>query len=507
MKTPNNNFRNRLVKARRRGLSLMETAMALAVVSLLLVFFVNLTQVETDRVRVKNTADKLATISKAAEAYMAANYAKLLADAPSVGSGALEIEVGRTEPGGGVPADSLQDEGYLPPSFVDANSFQQNTKLLVRKVNEKTLEAILTTHGGQTIPDRMLGNMANLLGASGGYMPETVPGAASGGEILGVGGGWRADADEWRGSGGTEPEVGTIQMSMAFEDGSLLKDYLYRNDVGVPEANRMNTDIDMNSQAINRTGKITGLNDAKVGGTSVLIGDTSDPNSLRATRDIWADRDIRADNDVAAGRDVTAARNVRAEGETSGGTVRSDTTVTAGTDVVAMRDVRAGNDLAVGRNATIAGNTKVGGDLEANRININAKVFGPDVGGGNRPFAADLTLGDMLPRMVPQYSYVASEATSVVPKPTCRGGYGNARVMVYRQVDSTRSIPNVPLSTSSSDGYLTSASQNVGGSYVDATTGVIAKDGGSTWTLQWVGDPKAPGTTRQVLAQTFCFYG
>lgn len=195
MKTPNTHFRKRLLAARRRGATLLETAMVLMVISLLLVFYVSMQQGETDRILAKNTADKMATIGEAAKGYLSANYSKLLATAPA--AGAQVVEVGRTTAGGPVPKGSLQDLGFLPPGFIDANGFNQNTALLVRKINATTLDAMLTTYGGREIPDRMLGTAAKLIGPAGGYVPASYPLAAEAGDILGIGGGWRSDAAQW----------------------------------------------------------------------------------------------------------------------------------------------------------------------------------------------------------------------------------------------------------------------------------------------------------------------
>lgn len=508
MKTPNTNFRKRLLSSRRRGAALMETVAALAITAVLAVVYINLQQGESDRIVAKNTADRMKTVGEAAKGYLTANYSTLLATAPT--SGALVIKVGRTTAGGAVPSGSLQDKGFLSAGFVDTNAFQQNTALLVRKINSTTLDAMLTTYGGREIPDRMLGSTAKLVGEAGGFVPKNYPLAADAGDVLGTGGGWRTDASQW-GPAATRPDTGTLQMTMNFEDGSLLKDFLYRNDVGNPEANRMNTHIDMNKNSLKNAGMISGVDDPKTGDVTVIIGDSTTPNSLRATRDIWADRDIKADRDVTAGgdvkatQDVTAGRNVVAQETVAGKNVMASVDVTAGNDVKATRD------LTAGRNLEVAANGNIKGDLTAGRLNIDAKVFGTDVAGGTRNFAAaGVTLGDLLPRSVAQYSYVVNDA-GIVPKPTCRGGYNNARVMVYKQVDSSRSRVNVPLNvvnqTASGINFVAAVNVDTANAWVQIAQGIVATDNGLTWTVNWVGDPKADNTTRQAIAQTFCYYG
>lgn len=493
MKTPNSNFRQRLLAARRRGASLMEVAASMLVMAVLFVVLMNLQQAETDRISAKNSADKLATIGAAAKGYISANYANLLASAPT--SGAQVIPVGRTTAGGAVPAGSLQAAGFLPVSFIDTNTFQQNTVLLVRKVNSTTLDAMLTTYGGRQIPDRMLGSVAKSIGPSGGFVPSVYPQSSDAGNVLGVGGGWRTATSTW-GAAATRPSTGTIQMTMNFEDGSVLKDFLYRNDVGNPEANRMNTNIDMNSNALNNTGKITGVADAVTGGTAVVIGDASNPNTLRATRDIWADRDVKAardvvannnvsaGNDVAAGRDMTAARDI-----TSVRDIKSGRDLTAARNLIVEGTGRIKGDATMDGNARVMKNVTIDGDLKAGRLNMDTVVFGTDTDGKKRAIPADVTLGDMLPRMVAQYSYVVKDGETVY-KPVCRGGFTKARIMVYKQVDSAQ------MSVAS------------GATTVQYMSGVTVEDRtSSTWRVRWVGNPKATNSERQAIAQTFCFYG
>jgi type II secretory pathway pseudopilin PulG len=534
--------------ARRRGMSLLETAMVIAVVSLLLVFLVGQTQNENDRIRAKNVASKLATISDAAKSYMTSHYAELLA-----GSGVQVIKAGRTSATGAVPAGSLQALGLLPSGFIDANSYQQHTALLVRKVNSTTIEGMLTTYGGQAIPDRMLGKMASVLGPEGGYVPAAYQVSADSGMVLGVAGGWRADPADW-GAAATRPSTGTIQMTMAFKDGTPLKDFLYRNDVGDPEANTMNTAIHMNANTIDTIGSLSGQNDATTGSKTVVVGGTGDPNSLRASIDVWADRNVQATNNVVAGNDVRATNNVRAIGVTdaanqlTGGNVIASNevravgskdadgnvvdggNVRAGKDVIAKGDVSAdgnvtgsdviaqdtlmGDQLEVDTSGTVGKNLTVGNKLSSAMLDVNAVVYDSTksrIGNNGKAFSNGdkLTLGDYLPRMVPQYSYLVRDGQNVY-KPTCRGGYSRARVMVYKQTDSVRTANgsvNVPVVTNS-DGYVTDIKDNK--TYVLLASGITATDNGNggnpTWTINWVGDNANPSATRQALAQTFCFY-
>lgn len=493
MKTSTAVSRRRFAARRARGATLIETAAALAVMSLMLVFLVQMTQGESDRILAKNTADRLEEVTSAAKEYMAANYGALLTTVPA--GGTHVVRAGRTASGGAVPADSLQDEGFLPPSFIDANRFGQRTALLVHKVDARTLEGLVTTYGGRAIPDRMLGQIANFVGPEGGYTPADYVSAADAGMILGTSGGWRTSAASW-GAGATAPAAGTIQATTLIENGELLKDYLYRKDIGVPEANRMYTDIDMNRFGLSNVGRLSGVNDAVTGARTVVIGEPGDPNSLRATLDVWADRDVHAENDVTADRDVTAGRNVVASGDvTARGNVAADGNV-IGEDVTA-RGLASADRLEVAANASVGADLDVvgkvtAGDVDADLLSMDAVIYGSEEsqsGGRDTRFtpADGLTLGDLLPKMVAQYSYVVRDG-DLVPKPVCKGGDGNSRIMIYRQLDSVKG-------TFAADGSPA------------FTTNVQATSAGRFWAIEWVGDAVDPSHPRQSVAQTFCFYG
>ena len=501
-------LKSRLKKSSTRGLSLIETAMVLAVISLLMVLFVSLSQTEAERIRSKNTADRLTTISEAAKGYLSANYANLLTTAPLVGAGAQVVLAGRTVSGGAVPAGSLQDEGFLSASFIDTNPFQQNTALLVRRANGSTLEALITTYGGDEIPDHLLGMMVTVLGPEGGFVPDNYVVAADAGDVLGFSGGWRTEAATW-GAAATRPDTGTIQMTMAFEDGEIIKDYLYRNDIGVPEANRMNTDIDLDNNSVRNIGSLHGIADAVTGGQTVVIGDVADPTSLRSTLDIWSDRDVISGRDVTAANDITATNDITAGGNLNAtGNLDVDGSGDVANNLVvgnqlSSASLTVANDSALNGNVTVGGNTQLGGDLTvAGVIDANMQVESTDPGrlisrGDN------FTLADFLPRMVAQYSYLYVENGGAVPFPTCAGGDSNARIMAYKQVDSVVNTTSHNLSGSVS-GTSVSISGNVNASYFQGMQAV--NNGNRTWRIQWAGAPRA-AALRQAIVQTFCFYG
>lgn len=505
-KAATNPLKSRLAAAKARGLTLIETALTLAIMALVVASLASMMAENADKVRARAAADKITEVHEASQGYIKANYGALLAQ---TAGGPVVIPAGRASAAAGVPNPSLQRAGFLSPGFVDSNGYGQRHSLVVRRVtgNPNALEAIVTTHGGSQIPDRLLGSIANMVGAAGGYVPQTAVTAADNNQIVGSYGGWRTARTGW---GSVSPTAGTIQTTLAFEDGQLLTDYLYRNDIGVPEANRMNTDIDMNANDLNNVATIRGN-----GGTLNVTG------NLVASVDVWSRRDLRADRDVLSGRDVTASRNVAAQNNVTAGQDVSATRdvragrnmaatqdVTAGRNMSATQDVTAGRDASVGRNlrvtgnSTVNGNSTVGGLLTAARIDGSARIMGFS-GFEN----AGATLNDLLPKTVAQYSYLVTPGQQV-PKPTCRGGTGNARIMVYPQAESSRTAVTINGTTGSGGAGGNSHTHTFSNTFnVDTSVAVYATSNANTWTVNWTGNPAAPASERRAIAQTFCFYG
>jgi hypothetical protein len=479
--------------------------MALAILSLATAFAVTQIFTYVERGRSKTVAEKMVEVSAGANAYLKSNYAALI-DTAVQGGAPIVIPVGRTSATTAVPSGpannlpSLQGGGYLASSFVDVNAYGQHHALLVRKTNATTLEAMVTTYGGRTIPDERLAQIGNFVGNTGGYVPTKTVATADTNKIVGAYGGFRSDLSSW-GSSASRPVAGHFQSTMAFQNGVLVTDYLYRNDIGIHEANTMNTSIDMNSNDINQVQELTGVSGQNAGMTGDVV---RVKGSLRTTIDIWSNQDVLADRDIVAARDITSGRIVSAEQD-----------VHAHQNVIADNNVVASNNLEVAHNGTVDGDLAVGGSVAITKnlaANGDSDLASMDltrtlaVIPGRYAKTAGIKLSDLLPRMPQQYSYVVRDGQSV-PKPDCGGDYSRARIMVYRQVDSTKATPYVPISTASNNGYLTSAVQDVGSSYVNVADGIVASNNGLTWTVGWVGNSAADGAVRQAIAATFCFFG
>ncbi|MTH97588.1 shufflon system plasmid conjugative transfer pilus tip adhesin PilV [Roseibium sp. RKSG952] len=474
---------------RRRGMTLIETALVLAVFAVVTAAIVTSMAENAELTRARAVSMKMIEVKEAAHNYIKANYATLVSKAPKA-PGATVVRAGRSSGGSSAPAGSLQAEGFLPDSFIDVNGYGQRHALLIQSTSANQINALVVSYGGRQIPDATLARISSMIGAAGGYVP-TKPLAGDAGQVVGAYGGWRTSFTRW-GPASTRPSQGRVAATLAFEDGSLLTDYLYRNDIGIPEANRMNTDIDMNSNEIYRVSRISGNSNIRMD-TDVTIG-----------RDLWALRDVRVTRDVRAVRNVNAGQNVYADLNMYAGR-----NVTAGNSLYVGNDGSIGDDLTVKDRTTteslrVNANANIDGTTTTNRIDANRMVIDSllESGSSGRSFnTGGLRLSDLLPRQVAQYSYLVTPSNNIVPKPNCAGDTSRARIMLYNRTISRRSVPQLRFTTSG--GYVTGIYPD---SYVDVAGAIYASHNGSSWRVNWRGQ-SAAGVTPEAIAQTYCYYG
>jgi len=445
---------------RQRGLSLIESAAVLGVASIAMGMLANQMADNSEVLKAKAAAEKMVTVHAAAQDYIKARGQELLA-ATTAGGSPLVVPVGRPDVGAAIPGGpaghstlpSVQGGGFLPPNFVDRNGYNQRHALLVRKVSDggvDRLESVVTTYGGIRIPDRQLPRIAGFVGATGGYVP-----AASGNtEIIGVQGGWRSPLAEW--SGISEgPAPGAVVATMAYESGAVLSDYLYRNNVGIPEANRMNTALDMGANDVSNARNVTAS--GRVTGGAVVAG--AAPASLPAGTKVYTDGDmlginVWASQDVGAGGNVTAGGNVAAGGNVSAGGYVEGTRFQDRTNANYYLQPAGASRL---------------GDLDADAINLNALVY--DTTRGIAKGDA-IRLRDLLPRFVPNNFHLVTAASPYVPIPSCPNGTPN--VVLSPKEDSQQFDVVVDTTTapavSGVSGSTTSGMTFSTGTYVTSVT-------------------------------------
>ena len=142
-----------------------------------------------------------------------------------------------------ISMETLQGEGWLSPAFVNRNIYGQLYGILVRRLHDHQLEALVISYDGEAIPAKSGPEIAAAIGAAGGFV-------AQGNTVQGALAGWHLSLDNYQRPAHV-PTAGHLAVLLFFNRGSLVLPYLHRYAVeGYPEANRMETAIDMNGQNI-----------------------------------------------------------------------------------------------------------------------------------------------------------------------------------------------------------------------------------------------------------------
>ncbi len=212
-----------LNKNSQRGLSLLEISLVLVVLAILGAGVSQMISSNSKALQAKNDAEKLKTIARASQQYIKENYDALIT--ATAGNVTIAIPAAKTTPGGASPASppgfsSIQDDGFLPVTFVDKNSAQQSHALVVKQTPGGDVDAILTSYGGLELGDKEISLISRLLGASGGGVYNSAA-ISPANEIAGTRGGWGDNVANWNaliGGVPVQPASGTVQVAMGLAD-------------------------------------------------------------------------------------------------------------------------------------------------------------------------------------------------------------------------------------------------------------------------------------------------
>ena len=183
--------------------------------------------------RIVTTAEEMQLMSQAATSYIQANYNNMT-----------------------LPTDltvsQLQQAQYLPNSFSPTNPYGQTWQVQVVASSTSQaglVEALVTTSGGNPIPEKDAPEIAAQAGAQGGFVPY--PGQYGSGTssnvAMGAYGGWQVPLN----SPLANPGSGHLMALLYFNNGTLENDYLYRVAVpGQPQLNSMATALNMSANNI-----------------------------------------------------------------------------------------------------------------------------------------------------------------------------------------------------------------------------------------------------------------
>ncbi|HHK5074435.1 TPA: shufflon system plasmid conjugative transfer pilus tip adhesin PilV [Pseudomonas aeruginosa] len=219
---------------RSSGFISIELMIALVVIAIATAGGISVLMSYLDGLDEQHAAQQQLQVAKAAEKYLKDNFSTVLASAGATAPAVITVPM-------------LHNTRYLPAGFRDTNIYGQQYQVLARKPAANQLETLIVTTGGQVASELSIRRIAQLMGATGGYISKTNTSIAQGAA-------WLVALSNF----GSAPGAGHLATALFFQDGAIANEYLYRNAVpGHPELNRMNTTLDMGGNNIAAAGAIT----------------------------------------------------------------------------------------------------------------------------------------------------------------------------------------------------------------------------------------------------------
>ena len=235
------------------GYTLLEIILAIAIIGILSVAVNDMIMSSHSQTKSSVAAEQVKRFSAAMQQYVNTYHNQIVSSASS--SKPVLIQ-----------STMLSNTGFLPADFNSRNSYGQYICGLIVKNDRDRLYALTVTEDGQTINDTDLGLIASLIGGDGGavYARDTST-------IRGTGGGWSIPTSVFNGgtsskcsgaAGSVSLTSGHIVQALWFNEGNTNTGLLARDHIeGAPELNRMNTDLDMNSNSINNVANLNASGD------------------------------------------------------------------------------------------------------------------------------------------------------------------------------------------------------------------------------------------------------
>lgn len=224
------------------------------------------TQIANDT-RAAATAGELKQITDASQAYIQQNFAAVEGVATASSPAVVTIAM-------------LQAENDLPTAIQPTNPFGQTWQVQVLQPTAGNLQALVLSLGGSTIPESLAPAIAAKAGQEGGFVPFQGETGLTNTVAQGAFGHWSVPL-----AGYTNPGSGHLAALVAFSNGSLVNDYLYRvAEPGDPALNTMEAPLNMGdndikaannvaANSVNTTGAVTAGSEVTAGGTLALFND------------------------------------------------------------------------------------------------------------------------------------------------------------------------------------------------------------------------------------------
>ncbi|MGE4482980.1 shufflon system plasmid conjugative transfer pilus tip adhesin PilV [Acidocella sp.] len=242
------------------------------------------------------TAGQMRQIATAAQAYIQANYAAVEANSTAGSPATITVPM-------------LESTGYLSPSTSPTNPFGQTWVVQVLQPSPGQLQALVLSTGGATIPEKQAPAIATQTGQEGGFVPYNGQyGSLSAAAAQGAYGHWSVALN-----GYTNPGPGHLAALLAFNNGNLENDYLYRVAVpGQPQLNTMQTALNMGNNDVNNANNIQANGRIGAAGQSATSGY---PAGWGGGVHTW---DLYANGSVGAGTNGSLLADLTGNGGTQG---------------------------------------------------------------------------------------------------------------------------------------------------------------------------------------------
>lgn len=344
---------------RKRGISLIEAALALAVIAVSLGGLATLIIEATSNLQTRAHAERLGHVANAAALYVDTQKTKLDTFFSTTPSGTVTIPVAKQSAIGGQPIGtsgfpSLQEVGLLPSGFVDKDIFDQNLVVLIRRSSTGTRDVLLTAIGGRPLSDSQLARIASAVGAAGGAVydeltrnPDT--------HVVGTASGWSYPVATWTGQlNGTtvQPSTGRPAIAITMNRAANPQGGTYLSRVATSDASdtRMASDLDMGGKNIPNVASV------------IATGNLDTQGQVNAQQYVWSKSGLYTEGNLWARKDITSEGNIGVKG-----TIQSKQGL--------YTDGNSGfqGDLWVGKWLHSEGGIGTHGSIQAPKGNVNAK--------------------------------------------------------------------------------------------------------------------------------------
>ena len=254
----------------RLGASLVDTLLAVSILSVLMSSMAQVQSEVEDRRRAINIANTLNQITPLARTYLQQNYQALNALIPS--GKVLEIPL-YNNPNWNAIGDLASSSGALPQNWIPVLPGGQIIRLVVRHVpyqgtTPEHLAGLLITTGNPPMSDRQVGMAGMFSSGLTGIITRANYGTIKANTLHGLSGTWTEKTADW--SSAVSITYGHVAV---FLTGSIAPTapYLNRYNIGNSEANRLHTSIDVNSNDLNNVRNMTGVNTMRLTGEAGAI--------------------------------------------------------------------------------------------------------------------------------------------------------------------------------------------------------------------------------------------